>query len=233
MRDSHLSNSRVIALLLHYFAGYLFVYPVVAGILVMLIDSDAVEYPPLVQAVLYSFVLVVTIFLAYPLIADSIVKFFKKPKTILKDTVIRFIWLYCSMIVCNMILYFLLQDSGSNNQQEIMEALSSNRWITSLVTILFAPIVEEVIFRGCFFRKLREKFNFRTCLILSSAAFGFLHIYQSLLAGDFLDCAYILTYAVMGFHFGILYEKHDTIIACMLLHFLNNFVATLMLLLSF
>lgn len=227
--NSYLSFKRVILLLIHYFGGYLFLYPLIATKITLWLDPYAVEYPVFIQASLYLFVFIVAIILAEPLLKRAWTKFLEKPLQIIKDTLIRFGWLYLSMILCNIIL--LLQDSStSNNQQEVLSSLLANPILTTIVTVIFAPVVEEIVFRGCLYGKLRELLNYKTCLLISSLAFGFLHIYQSLLSGDFLDCAYILTYAVMGMQFGILYEKHDSIVACMLLHCMNNTIATLMML---
>ena len=230
--NSCLSYKRVFLLLLHYFGGYLFLYPLIATIITLRLDPYAVEYPVYIQVILYLFVFLIAIVLAKPLLKKAVATFLSKPIQIIKDTLIRFGWLYLSMIVCNIILLFLLPDSPtSNNQQEILNSLIENPALTTIVTVIFAPVVEEIIFRGCLYGKLREIFNYRTCLVISSFTFGFLHIYQSLLSGDFLDCFYILTYAVMGIQFGILYEKHNSIVACMLLHCMNNTLATLMMVL--
>ena len=227
--DSCLSLKRVFLLLLHYFAGYLYIYPYLASYITLKIDPNATEYPVFIQIILYLYVFAVAVILAYPLLCKAYHNFIKKPVQILKDTLIRFGWLYLSMIICNLILMFLLPDGAtSNNQQEILDSLMMTPVLTTLVTIAFAPVVEEVIFRGCLYAKLREFFNYRTCLLISSLAFGFLHVYQSLISGDFLDCAYILTYSVMGVHFGILYEKHDSLMPCIILHFMNNALATLL-----
>lgn len=229
--NSGLSYKRVFLLLLHYFAGYLYFYPYLASFITLKLDPNATEYPVFIQVILYLYVFAVAVILAYPLLCKAYEHFIKKPGQILKDTLARFGWLYISMILCNLILLFILPDSTtSNNQQEILNSLKVTPILTTLVAVVFAPIVEEIIFRGCLYAKLREIFNYRMCLIISSLAFGFLHVYQSLISGDFRDCAYILTYAVMGMQFGILYEKHDSLVACMILHCMNNTLATLLML---
>ncbi len=227
--NSGLSFKRVLLLLLHYFGGYLFAYPYLASWITLKLDPYATEYPVFIQVILYAFVLIVAVALAYPLLCKAYDHFMRKPVQILKDTLARFGWLYLSMILCNIILMILLPDSTtSNNQQEIMHSFMAAPILTTVITIVFAPIVEEIIFRGCLYAKLREFFNYKTCLVISSLAFGFLHVYQSLLNGDFLDCAFILTYAVMGMHFGILYEKHDSLLSCIILHCMNNTLATIL-----
>lgn len=77
-------------------------------------------------------------------------------------------------------------------------------------TVLFAPVVEEVLFRGIYLNKIREKRGIRKAVIISSMVFGMLHGEGAINATMF---------AVM---ISILYINTKNILFPMLAHSLNN-----------
>ncbi len=86
--------------------------------------------------------------------------------------------------------------------------------VTALLTLMVAPTVEELLFRGLIFRSLRSGFNVPIALILSAALFGIAHsspiwiIYASFFGG-------VLAYV---------YEKYNSLTASVLFHFGFNLV---------
>lgn len=77
---------------------------------------------------------------------------------------------------------------------------------------IFGPLVEEVLFRGMVFGKLRRVFSFWPAALISGAIFGLYHmnLVQGIYAGAF---GIILAYV---------FEKTETIWGCYLLHALFN-----------
>ena len=92
-------------------------------------------------------------------------------------------------------------------------------------SVILAPVLEELLFRGLVFRSLRDKSKW-LAIFASSFLFGFLHIYSALFAGDLSQLIYLLSYGGMGFAFSYAYEKRKTI--C-LMHMINNLVAIILL----
>jgi membrane protease YdiL (CAAX protease family) len=93
--------------------------------------------------------------------------------------------------------------------------------------LVFAPVVEELIFRGSLyapFRKNQHLFG----ILLSSFAFGFLHVYQSLFTGNFMDLLFIFSYGLLGSFMCRVYDKTNSFFSCVLLHFLNNFISIIL-----
>jgi membrane protease YdiL (CAAX protease family) len=56
-------------------------------------------------------------------------------------------------------------------------------------------------------------------------AFGFIHVFSSLLSGNFSDLWNIFTYMAMGFFFVKIYEETGSVFPAILLHVLNNAIA--------
>lgn len=119
--------------------------------------------------------------------------------------------------------------SSEATNQETIKALVSQSHSVGLVMlvlslVIFAPVLEELIFRGVlmnwFFRKNRW-----AAVILSALVFGGMHV-----AGDPNWQFTIIGYAGMGAVLALVYLRSHNIAVDITLHMLNNAVATLMLL---
>jgi uncharacterized protein len=87
-----------------------------------------------------------------------------------------------------------------------------NRVLDALTLVLFAPIVEEVIFRGIFLNRWTTRWNIRAAVMLSSFFFAILH-------------AGLVSAFIFGLCMSLLYLKSRTLFIPILAHFLNNMIA--------
>ena len=92
----------------------------------------------------------------------------------------------------------------------------------AITAIIFAPIIEELIFRGVLFNRLKIRIGIIPAMIISSFLFGIGH-----------DFGGITSAFLFGICMCILYLKTDNILVPMTVHFINNVVATLLELTSF
>ena len=96
---------------------------------------------------------------------------------------------------------------------ETMEGLlSSNLLLVLLYTLLVAPIVEELIFRGVTLYRAGKVLPLIGANLLQAMFFGIYH--QNLIQGIYAF--------VMGYVLGLVYRKYRTIYAPILLHILIN-----------
>ena len=111
--------------------------------------------------------------------------------------------------------------SNSTNQ-EIIENAHMNPFVLITVTVIMAPIVEELIFRGLLMGRV---FNSDSIvgLILSSLLFGLVHMPNSI--------GVWIIYAGMGFTLGTVYRKFQKLEYCIMAHMINNSIAVSMMLL--
>lgn len=136
--------------------------------------------------------------------------------------------MYLISYLANVIIVLALGTSDTASNQLLFESLIENNFIfMAIQAVIFAPIVEELIFRGLVFRTFR-KYNVFWGHFISAFFFGFIHIYQGLFAGDMTQLLYLLSYGGMGFAFSLVYEKRKTIVAPMLVHMANNLIATIL-----
>ena len=114
--------------------------------------------------------------------------------------------------------------SNSTNQAAIENA-HMNPFVLITVTVIMAPIVEELIFRGLLMGRVFNPDSI-VGLTLSSLLFGLVHMPNSI--------GVWIIYAGMGFTLGTVYRKCQKLEYCIIAHMINNsIVVSMMLLLQF
>lgn len=88
--------------------------------------------------------------------------------------------------------------------------------VAMLITVVCAPLSEELFFRAIIFKRTSKKFNIYVGMIVSSLIFGLLHVELAII-GAFL----------FGVNCCILYTKYKNILIPMTVHFFNNLIAFL------
>lgn len=150
-----------------------------------------------------------------------------------KDTVIFLAQMYVLVLFSNLILgslaQFLAGTPSVANQDTIVTELFSNPALTFVTTVIFAPFVEEMVFRYSLMDVNSDnKRNQYLWLIISSLVFGFVHIILSIQNGQYSESWYILQYAGMGLVIGYSYLKTKNIWIPILLHSLMNLISTVL-----
>lgn len=82
-----------------------------------------------------------------------------------------------------------------------------------LSLVVWAPLVEETVFRGALYRYLRPRLKWWGAVLATSAVFGFVHPYTT---------AGLVAVGVSGLVFGLLREWRGSLIAPMVAHALHN-----------
>ena len=111
--------------------------------------------------------------------------------------------------------------SNSTNQ-EIIENIHMNPIVLITLTVIMAPIVEELVFRGILMGRVFNPDSI-VGLILSSLLFGLAHMPNSI--------GVWIVYAGMGFALGTAYRKFQKLEYCIMAHMINNSIAVSMMLL--
>lgn len=130
-------------------------------------------------------------------------------------------------IIVNIIIMQFTTVETSNNQLGIELMFERYPVYIVMTAVIFAPIVEELVFRGTIYSYMRQKMNFIWCAILNSFIFAGLHFTVSLLTGDLSDIIFLLAYMSQSFIICYIYEKTDNIFLPIVLHFMNNALAVL------
>jgi hypothetical protein len=118
---------------------------------------------------------------------------------------------YFFILAHNAILMLLGVETQGMRVLELFSALNSPFWFI-LVGVVFAPIVEELFFRGFLFQGFRQQYGWLKGGVLSSLIFGAAH----------LDPAAFLPTAVLGFLFAYMYHRTNSVWVPIFLHVLVN-----------
>jgi membrane protease YdiL (CAAX protease family) len=89
-----------------------------------------------------------------------------------------------------------------------------------LLATLWAPLVEESIFRGCLFRHVRSRVGMVLAAIITAMVFGGMHGYPGLL---------LLPVTSLGVVFALMREWRGSLVAPMTAHLIHNAVVTMVL----
>ena len=139
--------------------------------------------------------------------------------------VVGFIILLITTLITNLICMMFTSSDNSINQMTI-ENMMKNGYLIPMffLTVIFAPVAEELVFRKCFFDLINNKW---IALIVSSLLFGLIHVIGG---GDYI---YLISYASSGLVLGGIYifSKKD-IYSSILVHMINNGFSYFMIVIS-
>ncbi len=101
--------------------------------------------------------------------------------------------------------------------------------IYAIYVLIWAPIGEELLYRGYMYSRLREKYGVITANLVSSFFFGIRHATHFLFLLPNYPLVAAMYWVIHAFVFGVLiayaYEKSETLYVPMIIHFLFNIVS--------
>lgn len=118
---------------------------------------------------------------------------------------------YVVIILHNALLFLLGVDTQGENIVNLFAELDSPVWFF-IVGAIFAPLVEEIFFRGFLFQGFRARYGWITAMLLSSAIFAVAH----------LDLVVLIPTFILGCLLAYVYHRSNSIWPGILLHFLVN-----------
>lgn len=114
-----------------------------------------------------------------------------------------------------MLYGLLLLAFGIETQGEqiirVLAELDSPVWFF-IVAVIFAPLVEEIFFRGFLFQGFRERYGWVKAMLLSSAIFAVAH----------LDLVVLIPTFILGNVLAYVYHRSNSVWPGVILHFLVN-----------
>lgn len=137
--------------------------------------------------------------------------------------------LYGVGIVGGLITLLLGGDQTSVNQEFISKITIAHPMIMMITTVVFAPVLEEIVFRGLVFSWLYE-WHPKVAHFISSLFFGFVHVMLAMMSGNVGEWVQIFAYFFKGFVLSYLYEKRNNIFVPMLTHCVNNLISMIIIL---
>lgn len=216
---------RRILLLLNYVIGYMYVYPKIISWLTLLKNPTATYVSEPLQYSCYIWMIVSSILIAFPLIKSEVNVFLQNKRHFLKKVIQYFLFYEAISLFISLFYFLIIHLPESVNQQEIQTLYTIFPKVTLFSTLMYAPIVEELVFRTGLFSLLRKKMRFLPAAFIGGFSFGFVHVLNSFLSGNSMDLLYLFLYGCSGMFFCYIYEKEKCIYLVMFVHFLNNLIS--------
>ena len=104
-----------------------------------------------------------------------------------------------SEVLCSLFYKAINQEIGGSNQESIVSSIEAYPIMMFLSSVIFAPFVEEIIFRKCIFSYFKKDLYGALISITTFAlihvfsSFDFIHILPYIFAGIFFSLSYILS----------------------------------------
>ena len=157
----------------------------------------------------------------------GVYRWYQTEKVSIQTTVFnRYIWLPTLVLLVAITAQFFLPDDPSVNQQTATDLTLAQPLFSFFAINIFAPLTEELIFRGMLARYLfpKQDNSKQTLLFLlvTSVLFALIHSPGTL--------QQFLVYASLGFSLGLAYISRKGLVYSISLHALNNLVSFLMIL---
>lgn len=188
------------------------------------IDYNSLSYNlQVLCSLISSFVLAIIFFLIY---RKYLIKKFKEFKNSFNECfdIGMKLWFLglIGMSVTNVLIALLSPVHEANNEVLVQNMLNQAPLLTFISASLFAPFLEEMLFRKCFGDIFQNK---KLMVVMSGLVFGLLHVVFSFQTPwDFL---YTIPYGLLGASFASMLYKKDNIFISIIFHMFHNGILTL------
>lgn len=129
--------------------------------------------------------------------------------------------LYFLAILISNIIGIVSPETMEAYNEMMNMALGGNIFMVMITTIILAPISEECIMRGMIFRNLQKYFSVPAAIVIQAVIFGIFHM-------NWVQGLYVLP---VGLALGFAAAKSKSVLPCIYMHMLNNFMSVILALL--
>jgi membrane protease YdiL (CAAX protease family) len=185
-------------------------------------ELKAVELTLAVYSISFMFILITSFHFLKNSFSDLFDNFIGAMQSVALGIVVYFI---ANMAVSFVLLGFM-DNIVNPNSQEIMNEAQLNPDAMLVVSVLFAPIVEETMFRGALFGSIRKRAR-AAAYIVSALVFALYHLWPYFIY-DFhaRDMLFALQYIPASLVLAWCFERGGSIWAPITLHALINLIAS-------
>jgi hypothetical protein len=229
--DLPFSKKKIIFLLFHFTMGTYALYPML--IVAILARSNMMDLlgDPRVDLVYSIVLLVLSVYLTKDFWIEMGRRFKQELLLNIKTIGITLPLMLGTSMVLNYVITTLTGLDGSQNQGELIKIFGDYPLLLVFQALIFAPIVEELMYRGLLFGMLQKRSQM-FAILFSSFFFGMAHIYPSLFDGQYMDLVFLPTYFMLGFWLNHAYIKSRSLYTPVLIHFVNNAIGVFAIYLS-
>ena len=203
--------------------------PLLLGFLYNTFSPDIIPEmtSPQLNLIYFAFSFVFVLIFLFRYLKASFSDFFDNTLGSLFSIILGFLLYYAMLYAVSFLLTAFLDDIINPNTEGIINATKLNANVMLVVGVLFAPIVEEALFRGALFGTIRSK-NRLLAYIVSALVFSLYHLWQHYVFDfDWSFLLFLLQYVPASIALAWCYERSGSIWSSILLHALINYIALL------
>jgi len=219
--DKTLTLKQIVLLMVVYFGGYLFVFQ---GLILGMVSDNNYMIVNIIGSLLC---MILMILISFKYLNQQFQIFKQKKGQSIGLAFITIVYLYVAAMIFNLLVVVKMNLGQADNQINNELFMKFDMIGFMLNSLIVAPFMEEMIFRGCIFHKVWKKINAPCGFIASGLVFGFMHIVASLISGSWNNVIYILLYGSCGALLCYPFYKSENIYASMICHMTYNLLGVL------
>lgn len=170
----------------------------------------------------YIVIFTITISICFLDIKKQFKIFISNKKIYIKYILKSYLKMFGIVLLCSLPVVLLNNGEQSANQELINGMFRKNLISTFILSVFYAPLIEELIFRYGLSKLIKNKWLF---IFISGTLFGALHMIDKLTS--IMDILYIIQYSSLGICLAYFYKKTNNIFVSIGIHFLQNFLASI------
>lgn len=182
-----------------------------------------------VEAIYYAFGVAVMLLCEFRFLRREFDTLCDRPLRCLYTAFLGYGLMYTLNLLAAEILSLLLGDAAMTmsldnpNNNAVLGLFDEQYGLAAATTIFFAPVLEEILFRGGLFGTLRHR-NRLAAYLVTIFLFSLYHVWQGALL-DWRNLLFIVQYIPVSFVLCWVYERSDTIWSPIFLHMFINFAS--------
>lgn len=177
--------------------------------------------------IIYLCIFVITLIICFNDYKKSFIVFRDNFKVYLKFIIKKYLIMLGLLFIVAVPIALLNNGVTSKNQQQINDLFNMVPLVLAPLVTLYAPIVEESVFRLSISKLIKNKWLF---IIISGVVFGYLHIYGNY--SNWKEFIFIFEYSLMGICLAKAYKDSNNIFVSISMHFIQNTLALLIMFIS-
>ena len=198
-----------------------FILPYLQPVPFELLGIDLATVPMIIKTiylvVFEALMIVIIVSLFYDDLKENLADLKKNHRAYFNEYLKYWFLVLILMMISNSIIMGINHGAIATNEETVRQTFTVAPVYMFLSAVVFAPIVEELVFRKSIRQIFTNDFLF---IFLSGLIFGSLHVLPSYQAP--IDLLYLIPYSIPGWVFAYTLKKSKNIFVPMGLHFLHN-----------
>lgn len=131
------------------------------------------------------------------------------------------------IMITTIIIQIITHTTQANNQIALQNSFNSKPVFIAILAMFYAPIAEELMFRGVFRKFIKNKKLF---IIVSGVVFGLMHVIDD--SKTLAEFSYVFVYSILGIYLAGIYAKTNNLCTNIFMHFMQNTLSIIVMILS-